>query len=486
MPYPFRSRLATLSLALSFAVVSAASAAQQQQSRLPDIGTAGTSVMSIDREVSIGEMYMRQLRASAPLVSDPVLNAYLHDVGTRLVRNADDVRFPFKFFWVNQSQINAFAFFGGHVGVNTGLLAETRTESELASVLAHEIAHVSQRHIVRNMEAMQRSSPLSMITLLGSLLLAMANPEAGMAAAQASMAGAQQRSINYTRLFEQEADRIGLTILSNSGFDPMGAPDFFGRLAEKYRYVSKPPEMLLTHPLSESRIADTRVRAEQLNRQRSVSHDESAFWLAKYRVLVRHLRSYNAEAVKRDLEHSDPAIANAARYGWAIAMLDSGDAETAEKVLAPLYQADPLNTFYLDVQTDILLKQKRYDEAMSMLERAYQRMPNEPTVTMNYANAALEAGNPARAVEVLRSYLINNKNSTVAYSLLIDAYRDQGNVSGMHEANAELMALYGQFERAIDHLHSAHSGSDSRLEQRRYQARIEQLMAQQVALENMR
>ncbi|RUO72658.1 peptidase M48 [Pseudidiomarina sediminum] len=486
MPYPFRSRLATLSLAVSFAVLSASSAGQQQQTRLPDIGTAGTSVMSIEREMSVGAMYMRQLRASAPLVSDPVLNAYLHDLGTRLVRNADDVRFPFKFFWVNQNQINAFAFFGGHVGMNTGLIAETRTESELASVIAHEIAHVSQRHIVRNMEAMQRSSPISMITLLGSLLLAMANPEAGIAAAQASAAGIQQRSINYTRLFEQEADRIGLTILSNSGFDPMGAPDFFGRLAEKYRYVSKPPEMLLTHPLSESRIADTRVRAERLSQQRTATRDESAFWLAKYRVLVRHLRTYNAEAVKRDLDNPDPAIANAARYGWAIALLDTDQAEAAEKVLAPLYEKEPLNTFYLDVQTDILLQQKRYDEALAMLEHAYQRMPNEHTVTMNYANAAIEAGQANRAVEVLRSYLIKDANSTVAYSLLIDAYRRLGNVSGMHEANAELMALYGQFERAIDHLHNAHSGSESRLEQRRYQARIEQLMAQQVELENLR
>jgi predicted Zn-dependent protease len=479
-----KARLAPLSIALALALGSASASAQQ--TRLPEIGTAGGSVMSIEREQAIGEMYMRQIRASAPVVGDPVLNAYLHDVGTRLVRNANDIRFPFKFFWVNQDQINAFAFFGGHIGINTGLIAETRNESELASVIAHEIAHVSQRHIARNMEAMERSSPMSIVTLLGAILVGMANPEAGIAAAQATVAGMKQRSINYTRLFEQEADRIGLSILANTGFDPMGAPDFFGRLAEKYRYVSKPPEMLLTHPLSESRIADTRVRAEQLRQNRNFDRDESAFWLAKYRVMVRHLRNYNAEAARRDMASDNPAIANAARYGLAIALLDSDQADAAERALAPLYQQAPLNTFYLDVQTDILLAQERYEEVLSMLAFAYQRMPNEQTVTLNYANAAIKANQAKLAIELLREYIVRNQNSTLAFSLLIDAHRSLGNSSGMHEANAELMALYGQFDRAIDHLHNAHAQNDNRLEQRRIQARIEQLMATKQELESMR
>lgn len=481
-----KARLAPLSIALALALALGSASASAQQTRLPEIGTAGGSVMSIEREQAIGEMYMRQIRASAPVVGDPVLNAYLHDVGTRLVRNANDIRFPFKFFWVNQDQINAFAFFGGHIGINTGLIAETRNESELASVIAHEIAHVSQRHIARNMEAMERSSPMSIVTLLGAILVGMANPEAGIAAAQATVAGMKQRSINYTRLFEQEADRIGLSILANTGFDPMGAPDFFGRLAEKYRYVSKPPEMLLTHPLSESRIADTRVRAEQLRQNRNFDRDESAFWLAKYRVMVRHLRNYNAEAARRDMASDNPAIANAARYGLAIALLDSDQADAAERALAPLYQQAPLNTFYLDVQTDILLAQERYEEVLSMLAFAYQRMPNEQTVTLNYANAAIKANQAKLAIELLREYIVRNQNSTLAFSLLIDAHRSLGNSSGMHEANAELMALYGQFDRAIDHLHNAHAQNDNRLEQRRIQARIEQLMATKQELESMR
>ena len=120
-----------------------------------------------------------------------------------------------------------------------------------------------------------------------------------------------------------------------------------------------------------------------------------------------------------------------------------------------------------------------------MLEQAYQRMPNERTITMNYANAANQAKRPALAVKLLRDYLIREPNNTIAYSLLVDAHRALGDSQGMHEANAELMALYGQFDRAIDHLHNAHRASDNRLEQRRIQARIEQLMAQRDTLQQL-
>ncbi|MDN7138551.1 M48 family metallopeptidase [Pseudidiomarina sp. 1ASP75-14] len=483
MLYSLLSRCAALTIGLLFAL--SVSTAAAQQTRLPDIGTAGGAVMSIDRELAIGDMYMRQIRASAPVVGDPVLNAYLHDVGTRLVRNTSDVNFPFKFFWVNQDQINAFAFFGGHIGMNTGLIAETRNESEFASVLAHEIAHVSQRHIVRNMDAMERSGPAAIATMLGSILLGIVNPELGMAAISASMAGMQQRSINYTRLFEQEADRIGIDILAQSGFDPMGAPDFFGRLAEKYRYASKPPEMLLTHPLSESRIADTRIRAERLKQNMEVRRNELSYWLAKYRVLTRHIGRYNETAARNDMQSSNPDIATAAQYGLAILLLDSDQPQEAAEALAPLLEKAPYNTFYLDVQTDILLAQQRFDEALAMLEQAYQRMPNERTVTINFANAAMQAGQLDLAIKLLRDFLIRESTNTVAMSLLVDAYRRRGDTSNMHEARAELLALHGQFDQAINSLHNAHAQSSTTLEQRRLQARIEQLMAMQRQLEKL-
>ena len=460
-----------------------ATASVAQQSRLPDIGTAGASVMSVERERTFGDLYMRQIRAQAPIVGDPILNEYLKDMGTRLVREADDVRFPFTFFWINQNDINAFAFFGGYVGFYTGLIAETQSESELASVMAHEIAHVSQRHIVRNMERMQNATPSTIVALIGSILLGMVSPDLGMAALSTTMAGTQQMQINYTRQFEQEADRIGLGMLVRAGYDPLGAPAFFGRLAEKHRYATKVPQMLLTHPVSEARITDTRLRAEAL--PRPVNRDESRYLLAKARVQARHLKSIHEETLRRSLSERISPADNANRYAFAIILLDQKRPDEAEAMLAPLMANDPMNGFYLDVQTDILLALGRHQEALQMLERAYQREPREQVITLNFANAALQAKQADLAVALLRDYLLRDEGNVLALDLLVQAYQQQGNSAAMHETRAELYALHGGFDQAINNLHMAHKGNQSELERRRLQARIEQLMAQKRQLQDL-
>lgn len=155
-------------------------------------------------------------------------------------------------------------FFGGYVALHSGLFLHARSESELASVVAHEIAHVTQRHLARSMEDQARRSPATLAALAGALLLSIASPEAGMAAITAATAGNMQSQINYTRSNEKEADRFGIATLAKAGFDVQAMPRFFGRLADEYRYASKPPPMLLTHPLPEDRVADSRQRAQAI------------------------------------------------------------------------------------------------------------------------------------------------------------------------------------------------------------------------------
>ncbi|MRJ41404.1 MULTISPECIES: M48 family metalloprotease [Idiomarina] len=454
------------------------------QDRLPEIGTAGAGVMSIERELIYGDLYMRQIRATAPLIHDPVLDEYLHDMGSRMVRVTDNVRFPYTFFWVNNDAINAFAFFGGHIGVHTGLIAAARTESELAAVVGHEIAHVSQRHIVRNMERMQANSATTMSAFLGSLLLAVINPTLGMAAMTTTTAGAQQVQINYTRQFEQEADRVGIDILARAGFDPNGAPDFFGRLAEQYRYATRLPEFLQTHPYTESRVADTRQRVALM--PRVVKRDEQQFWLAKIRAETRHLRQKSEAELQRAMSSNVAEYATAARYGLAIWYLDNNQHQQAAATLAPLLQADPRNTFYLDVQTDILLGQERYDEALRLLEQAYMRQPNERTITLNFANAAVKARKFQLAIDLLRDFLQRNPQDIVSLDLLSTAYRLNGNISGMYEVQADLAALHGAFDQSINYLHSAHKQNAHDLDKRRLQARIDKLMEQKRQVDELR
>ena len=226
-------------------------ASQSDRNKLPEIGAAGFSALSIEKERQIGDVMMRQVRATQPLMNDPVLIEYINHLGNSMVKNAQDVNYSFKFFLINDNDLNAFAFFGGHIAVHSGLITTADTESELASVIAHEISHVTQRHLARRMEDQSRSQSLSMAGMISGILLALVNPTVGMAALSTSMAASQQASINYTRGNEKEADRVGIELLANSGFDPQGAASFFGKMAEKYRYASMPPAMLLTHPVSE-------------------------------------------------------------------------------------------------------------------------------------------------------------------------------------------------------------------------------------------
>lgn len=480
----FSHLAAAIIASLTLAMTAHDVAAHPAQERIPEIGTAGAAIMTIERERIYGDMYMRQIRALAPMVGDPVLDEYLRDIGSRMVREADGVRFPYTFFWINQKDINAFAFFGGYIGVHTGLIAEAQTESELAAVLAHEIAHVSQRHIVRNMERMSNASPTTMAAMLGAMILAVINPQLGFAALSGTVGLNKQMQLNYTRQFEQEADRVGFNILVSSGFDPMGSPNFFGRLSEKYRYSSRPPEILLTHPYSENRLADMRSRAESLPRPKV--RDSLSFYLAKYRIQTRHLKQLSEGELRR--LQSTAATNNertAASYGLAIWLLDQNRASDAEAILAPLLQEAPMNTFYLDVQSDILLAQKRFDDALNMLEKAYIRQPNEQTITLNFANIAIEARDYSLAINLLREYTQRYENNVLALDLLATAYRLNGNNSAMHEAQAELAALHGAFDQAIDHLHKAHRHNQLELDKRRLQARIEQLMAQKRLLESL-
>lgn len=459
-----------LTFAISF---SAAGSAAQDNRRLPEIGTTGAAFMSVERERVVGDFYMRQVRSQAPIIHDPVLDSYLNSIGQRLVRNTGGVRYPFNFFWINNKEINAFAFMGGYVGVHTGLINEARTESELAAVLGHEVAHITQRHMVRRMQEQQRSMPMTIAGIIGSILIGMANPEAGAAGLYATMGMAGQSQINYTRLYEMEADRIGLSTLLAAGFDPRGAPDFFGRLAEKYRYVSKPPEMLMTHPLPESRIADTRARAE--NMQRVDVAPSLDFALAKTRVQARYTGNTTNSDFESMRSSSNSINQQAGQYGLAIRALDNGNIDLAYKLMQPLLERYPNDPFYIDVQTDILLAQEDYETVLDWLRGKYIQQPSEPVITLNFANAALKAKDTELAEKLLRDFLLKQPKHALALDLLTDVYERSGKRAAMYETRAEALALRGNFRLAIDQLQTAHNHTDSELTHKRLNARIDQM-----------
>ncbi|MRS14712.1 beta-barrel assembly-enhancing protease [Enterobacteriaceae bacterium RIT691] len=441
---------------------------------LPDIGTTAGSTLSIGQEMQMGDYYVRQLRGSAPLINDPLLVQYVNGLGMRLVAHANSVKTPFHFFLINNDELNAFAFFGGNVVLHSALFRYADTESQLASVMAHEISHVTQRHLARAMEDQKRNAPLTWVGALGSILLAMASPQAGMAALTGTLAGTQQGLISFTRQNEEEADRIGIQVLARSGFDPQGMPQFMDKLMDQSRYSSKPPEMLLTHPLPESRLSESRDRANQMHAV--VVQSSEDFYMAKARVLGMYNNGQNqlGTDLLDNWAKGNIREQHAAQYGRALMAMQKDNFAEASKQLQPLLSANPQNVWYLDLATDISLGQKKNDEAVDRLKAA-KDLRNSPVLQLNLANALMESGKQAEAATLLNRYTFSYKDDTNGWDLLAQAEAKLGNRDQELAARAENMALVGRLDQAISLLSSASAqvklGS---LQQARYDARIDQ------------
>jgi predicted Zn-dependent protease len=480
----FTALLLTLGIAISTSFD--ANAIDNNKNKLPDIGISGFSVLSIDKELQIGQAMMRQLRGSQPLIQDPVLIEYINHLGNTLVKNAQGVNYAFEFFLINNNELNAFAFFGGHVGIHSGLVTTADTESELASVIAHEISHVTQRHLARRLESQSQTQSLTMAAMLSSILLTLANPTVGMAALSASMAATQQASINYTRGNEKEADRVGIALLASSDFDPQGAASFFSKMSAKYRYASKPPAMLLTHPMPQSRITDARQRA--LNYPARPLPPSLGFELTKARLKSRYQgeAKSNISYFKLQLEKKRYAIKAAAQYGLALSYFENKQTIQALNILETLIQSDKNNLFYIDAITDVYIANNQADAAIKMLERLNLFMPNNQVVSLNYANALLSVENYDLATQILQDFLLVNPGNFIAYDILTTSYRSQGKTGLMHMSKAEVLALLGAYSKAVDELQTSYAFLDEQpLMQKRVKARVLQFQEQESRLKRL-
>ncbi len=450
------------------------------RNQLPEIGVVASDALTIDKEKIVGDVIMRQLRGQAPLVYDPVLQEYIQGLGNRLVIHADNTKFPFKFFIINNPVINAFAFYGGHIGIHSGLIAQASSESELASVLAHEVAHVTQRHLARRAQNQARNSPLQIASMIGGLLLAIADPEAGIAAIQASSAAGAQANINFTRNNEEEADNIGLNILYRAGFDPMGAPGFFDKLIAQTRGRSNQLAFLQTHPLPADRVAQTLSRARaygKVNLPTSLN-----FHLAKARVQGRYMSTpeRNINYFSSNLGKGNAVVQDATQYGLAISLFEAEEYQKSFNIMQTLLSEQPENLFYLDLMTDLHMKLDNTLQAIEMLTPVWKLKPTNTVLALNLANAYISAGNFDPAIQILRDLLLIDKESFLAYQLLNEAYNRDQRKKEAHMAQAEIYALISAYPLAIDELQFAYNqtGSDN-LEKQRIKGRISQLRAAQ-------
>ncbi|MDD1784146.1 M48 family metallopeptidase [Enterovibrio sp. ZSDZ35] len=472
---------ATTSVLIASLALSSPALATTTYSDLPEIGTAAAGTLTVEKEIEYGDAYMRMLRSSQPIVNDPLLSEYVTGLGNSLVANANDVKTPFEFFLIRNRDINAFAFFGGHVALHTGLFLHAKTESELASVVAHEIAHLTQRHLARAMEEQARQTPLTIAAMVGSLMLAIAAPQAGIAAVQATTAASIQGRINYTRSNEKEADRIGIETLSRSGYDVNAMPRFFTRLSDQYRYASKPPSFLLTHPLPDDRITDTRARAEQYPKH-SVPMSPT-YQLARARVIARFAgidSNASLDWFERTLKKASPAEAQSLNYGKALVYIDTRQFDKAAALLNPLFAAQPNNRFYLDAMTDLDVAQKQFAPALARLNKALDTQPNNPVLLLNRDYVLVKAEKYKDAIIGLERYTHRHPTDVNGWSMLQEAYEHSGDQAGGLAAQGELYALQARWHKAIANYTQASQLVDlGSLDQARYDARIDQLRVEE-------
>ncbi|MEW9824853.1 MAG: M48 family metalloprotease [Candidatus Symbiodolus clandestinus] len=458
-------------------------------SPLPELGSAASFSLSIEQERLCGELVIRKLRGQKQLLHDPLLDNYLAGLGQRLRLHAGSLQYPLQFYWLPRSDMNAFALVGGYLMVYTSLLQVTECEDELAAVLAHEIVHIMQRHTARMITAQKAVQPLAWAAVIGSVMLALTNPMAGMAAFSATLGGVQQQALIYSQAHEAEADRIGINLLVQAGFDPQAMPNFLVKLAQGTCHAGQVPEILLTHPLPQRRIAEARGRAYQQKQVRR-SRPSLEYFLAK----IRYQQLYAGKASETQLAIplssallsalDDSSQALLQGYHQALQCYRQRNYEVGRKQLRPLLQSYPDNIWLLDALTDIDLAQRRYHSAVQRLLKALQRQPEQPILLLNLANVYLQQGENTEVIRLLRPYCHRHPHSSLGWHLLAQAYAGCRLLADEQAAQAEWLALQGEFKAAQQALRRAHqAASQQPLQQERYQVRLEQLQQYQHILE---
>ncbi|MEK7321797.1 MAG: M48 family metalloprotease [Pseudomonadota bacterium] len=423
---------------------------------LPDFGDSAGSVISPQEEQRLGQQFMRSLRQSVKITDDPETDEYIQSLGYRLVAHADQQAYPFTFFVVEDKTVNAFAGPGGYVGVHSGLILSSDTESELASVLAHEIAHVTQHHLLRAVDQSNRLALPATAALMAALILAGQNAQVGTAAMAATLAGSQQAAINFTRSHELEADRVGLQILAGAGYDPRSMPTFFEQLQQANRfYENGAPEMLRTHPVTTSRIADTRNRAEQYPKVTTTDPLSYQLIRAKLRVLTAKDPQTALSYFENKLDDKPVAHQDARRYGYALALLAAGQNTKAAEQIKVLLKKDPDRIQYRLAQGQLASAKSDSNTALKIYGDALQLYPRNYPLTAAYARELLLAGRPVPARQLLQDYLRTREPRPLVYKLLAQAENDAGAPIESQLALAEFAYLSGQTQTAIDHLNQA-------------------------------
>jgi len=450
-------KLKRLQLLLIFAIFCSYSTVRAIE--LPEMGTSANTVLSPAEERILGEAFIRQLRLQIEVLDDSQINDYINALGNRLVSYSDTPEQTFHFFVVNESSINAFAVPGGYIGLHSGLILNSRSEDELASVIAHEIAHITQRHIARTLEAAQRFSLPSVAALIAAMVVGVNNPQIGQAAATAVMAGNAQLQINFTRKHEQEADRIGMQLLAQAGFDPASMPAFFQRLLTATRYYQGTvPEFLQTHPVTTDRIAEAQDRAKNYSQKPYV--DSPLYHLMRAKLLVLTTDNHNKLIKKLEEMLADKRYRDerATRYALALALLADQQTKAVETQINWLLKHDEKRVMYQLLKAQLAWANQQPEQALEIYQQTLEIYPRDGSLILDYADKLLQHQKPEQAKTVLAK--ISAAKNPEYYRLLAQAHQKTDNPAEARLALTEYYYLKGQTQLALEQLKQARQLDD--------------------------
>ncbi len=444
--------------------------------QLPSLGDRSSAIVSLAAERELARAVLRQIRAGAPTVNDPLLKYYARFNVYRLAEKSGLTEAALDTVLIDSPRINAFAVPGGIVGINLGLFLYARDESEYSAVIAHELAHLSQRHYARGIEQQRTMTPWMLAGLLASLAIAAAGGgEAGLAAVTSTQALMMDQGLRFSRSREQEADRIGLNTLVNAGLDPDGMARMFERMQRAFRFVDKQPEFLRTHPLTETRISDAKNQAARFPaREAGPSLD--------YQFMRARAQAHYAETPGRAVAEARARSGgdDVDRYALAVALARDGRHEQAVDIARILHREHSASLLMTASFAEMLIAAERVDEALALLSRELAINPDNKPLTFLHAKALNAAERHAAAAAELWRHVRVNREDIDAWELLAETAGLAGDTIGVHRARAEYFALVGAFRMAIQHLDYARRLIDeedrhllARLDQRIIDLRIE-------------
>ncbi|KXS33677.1 MAG: Peptidase M48 Ste24p [Candidatus Gallionella acididurans] len=434
---------------------------------LPDLGDVSQAALTPLQEREIGQQSMMQIRASKQFLDDSEVNDYLNQIGYRLVENSPEPGLEFEFFAVNDYGINAFAMPGGFIGVNAGLLLITQSESELASVLSHEISHVTQHHLARMIASQQGDSLISMATIALAILAARTNPQASEAAIISAQARSMQKQLNFTRSYEEEADRIGLQLLRKSGFNTHAMPEFLERMQNSTRLLEgNAPNYMRTHPITSDRIAEIENRVQK-DPYRLIP-DSLNFQLVRTKLIGAQKTAPAAIAFFSEAlgpqGYGNPV---AQRYGLVSALLRDNQIDRAAQELAilrkqaqdnPMYRNNPM---IATLTGRVMRAQKNNAATLAFYRNAVLNFPQHRALTYDYADLLLQDNQAETALKLLSEQVGLHPTDTRLYDLQARAYAMQGKALEEHQALAYSYAWQGNLYAAMEQLEMAKQAGGS-------------------------